>query len=69
LDASGVSGGTALKNLIALAGIDIDSEDMALCRAATARSWAVLGLSGEAATHDLATAITKIKEGETRPRS
>jgi hypothetical protein len=69
LDASGVSGGTALKNLIALVGTDINSEDMALCRAAIARSWAVLGLSGEAATHDLSTAITKIKEGETKPRS
>ncbi len=69
LDASGVSGGSALKNLLALVGDDIGSEDMALCRAAIARSWAVLGLSGEAATYDLATAITTIKDGETRPRS
>lgn len=69
LDAGDVSGGNALKNLIALVGEDIGSEDMALCRAAIAHSWAVLGLPGEAATYDLATAIAKIKEGETTPRS
>jgi hypothetical protein len=68
LNASEVSGGTALKNFIALVGDDMGSDDIALCRAAVARSWAVLGVSGEAATHDFATAITRIKEGETRPR-
>ena len=69
LDADGVSGGTALKNVVALVGGDISQEDMALCRAAIARSWGVLGLPGEAADHDLAAAITKIKAEETRPRS
>jgi tetratricopeptide (TPR) repeat protein len=69
LDASGVSGGTALKNLLALVGDEIGSEDMALCRAAIARSWAILGLSGEAAKYDLTSAIAKIKEGEARLRS
>jgi hypothetical protein len=69
LEANGVSGGTALKSFVTLVGDDISTEDMALCRAAVARSWAVLGLSGEAATYDLASAITRIKEGETRPRS
>jgi hypothetical protein len=65
LDAKEVSGGTALKNFVTLLGEDISAEDLALCRAVIARSWVVLGLSGEAATHDLAVAITRIKEGET----
>lgn len=68
LDAKGVSGGTALKNFGSLLGEDISAEDLALCRAVIARSWDVLGLSGEAATHDLAAAITRIKDGETKPR-
>jgi hypothetical protein len=69
LDANGVSGGTALKHFVGLVGDDISTEDMALCRAAIRRSWVVLGLPGEAATHDVAAAIMKIKEGETTPRS
>ena len=69
LDADGVSAGTALRKVVALLGDDISKGDMSLCRAAIARSWAVLGLPGEAATYDLATAITTIKEEETRPRS
>lgn len=69
LDAKGVSGGTALTNLVRLLGEDIGAEDLALCRAVIARSWGVLGLSGEAPTHDLVAAITTIKAGETKPRN
>jgi hypothetical protein len=68
LDAKGVSGGTALKNFVSLLGEDMTAEDLALCRAVIARSWGVLGLAGEAPTDDLAAAITRIKEGETKPR-
>jgi hypothetical protein len=68
MDANEVSGGTALKHFVALVGDDISPGDMALCRAAIARSWIVLGISGAAATHDLSAAITKIKDEETRPR-
>ena len=69
VEATEVSAGTALKNFVLLAGEHIGAEDIVLCRAAIARSWAVLGLSGEAPTHDLAAAIGLIKEAETRPRS
>ena len=68
LDAKGVSGGSALKQFVSLLGEDISAEDLALCRAVIARSWVVLGLTGEAATHDLAAAIATIREGETKPR-
>jgi hypothetical protein len=61
--------GLALKHFVGLVGDDISREDTALCRAAITRSWLVLGLPGEAATHDLAAAIMRIKEEETRPRS
>jgi hypothetical protein len=69
VDATGVSGGTALKNFVTLVGAHISADDMVLCRAAIARSCVVLGLPGEAATRDLAAAIARIKEAETRPRS
>ena len=68
LDGEGISGGTALKQFLALSGQQgITSRDKELCARVVRRSWEVLALPGEPELTNVAAAIEAIRDGEARP--
>ena len=68
LECEGISGGSALTDLLLLCGRGrLAPQDQDLCERVARRSWAVLGLPGEPDVADLSATVSEIKRCEANP--